>query len=139
MLELAVQRYKTVIRSTSTPGELLLALYGGLFRFLRGARHCFEAGHKLKGRELVSKAHAIVAELDAALDHEVAPELCRNLEAVYGFCSDRLRTAARNASCKDLDDVIRALTPLHEAWQLAVPAAVREQGQADAPRARAGR
>ena len=95
MLELAVQRYKTVIRSTSTPGELLLALYGGLFRFLRGARHCFEAGHKLKGRELVSKAHAIVAELDAALDHEVAPELCQNLAGVYGFCSDRLRTAAR--------------------------------------------
>ncbi|HEX6275124.1 MAG TPA: flagellar export chaperone FliS, partial [Polyangiaceae bacterium] len=78
MLELAVQRYKTVIRSTSTPGELLLALYGGLFRFLRGAKYCFENGQALKGRELVSKAFAIVAELDAALDHEVAPELCQN-------------------------------------------------------------
>ena len=136
MLELAVQRYKTVIRSTSTPGELLLALYGGLFRFLRGAKFCFEKGEKLKGREFVSKAFAIVAELDAALDHEAAPELCQNLSALYAFSADRLRTGARNAASKDIDDVIRVLTPLHEAWQVAVPAAVREQGKADAPRAK---
>jgi flagellar protein FliS len=136
MLELAVQRYKTVIRSTSTPGELLLALYAGMFRFLRGARRCFADGQKAKGRELVSKAHAIVAELDAALDHEVAPELCKNLSGVYGFCSDRLLKASRHASCEALDEVMRVLTPLHEAWQAAVPIAVREQGKADAPRAR---
>jgi flagellin-specific chaperone FliS len=99
-------------------------------RALRGAKFCFEKGDKLKGREFVSKAFAIVAELD----HDVAPELCQNLSNLYAFSADRLRTGARNAASKDIDDVIHVLTPLHEAWQVAVPAAVREQGTADAPR-----
>jgi flagellar protein FliS len=137
MLEIAVSRYKQVVASTSTPGELLLALYGGLFRFLRTAKRALEDGKKPAGRQLISKAHAIIAELDLALDHDVAPDLCRNLSAIYGFCIERLMFASRSATAAPIDEVIRVLTPLHEAWQVAVPAAVREQGQAEAARAKA--
>ena len=34
----AAARYAQVRDSTSTPGDLLLALYDGLFRFLNGAK-----------------------------------------------------------------------------------------------------
>ena len=115
----------------------MLALYGGLFRFLRTAKRALEEGKKPAGRQLVSKAHAIIAELDLALDHEVSPELCRNLSALYGFCIDRLILASRTAAPAPVDEVIRVLTPLYEAWQVAVPAAVREQGTAEAARAKA--
>jgi flagellar protein FliS len=131
MLATAISRYRQVVVSTSTPGELLLALYGGLFRFLKQARTLLEAKQRGRAAEAISKARAIIAELDMALDHEVSPELCQNLTALYGFCLDRLRLACREDSVQALDDVIRVLTPLHQAWQLAVPKAQREQGRAD--------
>ena len=131
MLATAASRYRQVVVSTSTPGELLLALYGGLFRYLKQARVLMEAKQRGRAAEQISKARAIIAELDIALDHEVSPELCQNLTALYGFCLDRLRLACREDSVQALDDVIRVLTPLYQAWQLAVPKAQREQGRAD--------
>ncbi len=134
MLETAVSRYRQVVVSTSTPGELLLALYGGLLRFLKGARHQLEHKQRAQAAEFVSKARAIICELDMALDPEASPELCRNLTALYGFCLDRLRVATREDSVQAIDDVIRVLAPLYQAWQIAVPQATREQGRADSPR-----
>jgi len=126
MLGKAADRYKEVRANTSTPGELLLALYDGLFRFINSARLCFENKQDARGREFVGKAHAVVSELLLALDHAAAPELCGNLAAVYDFALSRLSDANRHAQTKPLDDVARALTPLREAWALAVPKAMAE-------------
>ena len=130
----AISRYKQVVVSTSTPGELLLALYNGLFRYLRQARLLLESKERGKAAERVSRARAIIVELELALDHEAHPELCANLSGLYGFCLDRLRVATREDSTQALDEVIRVLTPLQEAWQLAVPKATAEQGRLDNPR-----
>jgi flagellar protein FliS len=127
-LNKAAQRYNQVRANTSTPGELLLALYDGLFRFLNGARVCFENGEAVRGRELVGKAHAIVAELLLALDHTLAPELCANLSGVYDFALMRLSDANREGKAEQVAEVIRVLTPLREAWSLAVPKAMAESG-----------
>jgi flagellar protein FliS len=126
----AADRYKQVRIQTSTPGELLLALYDGLFRFLNGARACFESKEHPRAREQLSKAHAIVSELLLALDHKVAPELCANLAAIYDFVLSRISDATRNADTRAIDDALRALTPLREAWQLAVPKAAAEAQEA---------
>jgi flagellar secretion chaperone FliS len=128
MLGKAAQRYNQVRASTSTPGELLLALYDGMFRFLNGAKVCFENKQEARGRELCSKARAIVSELLMALDHKAAPELCANLSAVYDFALSRLSDANRDAKPVHVEEVIRALTPLREAWALAVPKAIAEAG-----------
>jgi flagellar protein FliS len=126
-MESAAQRYSQVRMTTSTPGELLLALYDGLFRFLNGAKICIERKEMARGRELLSKAYAILSELYIALDHSLAPELCANLEALYGFAMDRVTQASRKGQTLPIDEVVRALTPLREAWQIAVPQAAREQ------------
>jgi flagellar protein FliS len=125
----AADRYRQVQANTSTPGELLLALYDGLFRFLNSAKLCFENQQAPRGRELVGKAHAILSELLLALDHTASPELCANLAAVYDFALSRLSDANREGQTKPLDDVLRALTPLREAWALAVPKAIAEASQ----------
>jgi flagellar secretion chaperone FliS len=129
-VESAAQRYSQVRMTTSTPGELLLALYDGLFRFLNGAKICLERKEQARARELLSKSYAILSELYIALDHSVYPELCANLEALYGFAMDRCQQASRKALVEPIDEVIRVLTPLREAWQQAVPMAVREQHEA---------
>jgi flagellar protein FliS len=126
MLQNAVAQYKKVRVTTSNQGELLLALYDGLFRFLNGSKLCIEQGQLTKARELNSKAYAIIAELNMALDPSHAPELCANLSALYGFCLDRLRAASRTNDAESINDVLSTLTPLREAWQLAVPKATME-------------
>src|SRR3954462_15073327 len=96
-VESAAQRYSQVRMTTSSPGELLLALYDGLFRFLNGAKICVERKELPRTRELLSKAYAILSELYIALDHSQAPDLCANLEALYGFCMVRVMMASRKA------------------------------------------
>ena len=126
MASSAVDRYKQVRVQTSTPGELLLALYDGLFRFLNGAKVCLESNQKPRANELLGKSYSIVAELYLALDHDAAPELCANLSALYDFCMTRINETIRDGSAQKVEEVIRVLTPLREAWQQAVPEAMKE-------------
>jgi flagellar protein FliS len=122
----AAARYTQVRNSTSTPGELLLALYDGLFRFLNGAKACIENKQMPRARELLSKCHAILSELTIALDHDISPELCGQLEGLYGFCIDRVQMASRKSDTNAIDECTRVLTPLREAWAIAVPKAIQE-------------
>jgi flagellar secretion chaperone FliS len=126
MLQTAAARYERVKTSTASKGELLLALYEGLFRFLSGAELCFDQGQNARGRELNSKSHAIISELQIALDPKVAPELCAQLGPLYDFCLDRLRESSSTATAGPVRDVIRVLSPLREAWATAVPEAARQ-------------
>lgn len=128
MLATAANRYRQVQQHTLTPGELLLALYDGLFRFLNGAKVCFENKQAPRGRELLSKAHAIISELYCALDYKQNAELCANLASVYDFALSRITDANRAASPEMVAEVVRVMTPLREAWVQAVPQAIKENG-----------
>jgi flagellar protein FliS len=129
MLGTAAARYKQVQQNTLTPGELLLALYDGLFRFLNGAMFCLSKGEANKAGVFLCKAHAVVSELYLALDHKTAPDLCANLAAVYDFALARITDANRQANLEYVEEVIRVLAPLREAWQVAVPEAIKEAGR----------
>jgi flagellar protein FliS len=129
MLETAVNRYKQVLVTTSSPGQVLLALYNGIFRFLNGANAAFQQGQHARGREQLSRARAIINELDIALDHDVAPELCANLQSLYAFSLDRLQKASFEGDSRMIDDVIRVLTPLRDAWTTAVAEVQRQSAK----------
>ena len=120
MLQSSAQRYQSVQINTSTPGEVLLAVYDGLFKFLLRARHGFETGRRGEAGEAVSRAHAILSELMLALDPRHAPELCVNLTALYDFAMARLLEANRQQDASGIADVIRVLTPVREAFVIAV-------------------
>src|SRR5512133_1508402 len=125
MYENTARRYQQVQSTTLTPGELLLALYDGMFRFLKRAKLCFENGQMARGREFLMRTYSILSELLIALDRSQAPELCAQLASIYGFCMDRISQANARAAIAPIDEVIRTLTPLKEAWAIAVPEAIR--------------
>jgi len=119
--ESIVSRYQTVQVTTSSPGETLIALYDGLFRFLNLARFGLaNREHRAKAGEAISKAHAIVSEFLVALDPQHAPELCGNLTRVYNFCLDKLLEANLKSDPAMVDEVIRVLSPLREGFTSAV-------------------
>jgi flagellar protein FliS len=120
MIPNTAQRYQAVQINTSSPGELLLAVYDGLFKFLHQARYSMESGKRGPAGEAVSRAHAILCELMLALDDKHAPELCDNLRALYDFSMTRLLEANRHQDATGVTDVIRVLTPVREAFQIAV-------------------
>lgn len=127
MYENTARRYQQVQVTTMTPGEVLLALYDGMIRFLNSAKLCLQNKQMTKAREFLSKTHAILSELTIALDHTVAPELCAQLASIYGFCMERAVHASVHAQAQDIDEILRTLTPLKEAWSVAVPDALRAQ------------
>src|SRR5437870_4577365 len=89
----AGQAYKTVQINTSSPGEILVALYDGLFKFLLVAKHSLETEKRAAAGEAMSKAYAIVSELYSTLDHDQYPELCDNLCQLYEFSMARITHA----------------------------------------------
>ena len=134
MLPNTAQRYQAVQINTSSPGELLLAVYDGLFKFLHQAKYCMESGKRGPAGEAVSRAHAILCELMLALDEKHAPELCGNLMSLYDYSMTRLLEANRHQDAAGVADVIRVLGPIREAFQIAV----RSPGEAAANVASAG-
>jgi flagellar protein FliS len=116
----AISRYKNVQVTTCTPGQLLLMLYDGLFRFLSEARAAFEANDRARAGERVSRAHAILEHLLTSLDRSAHPALCDQLEPLYYFCMQHLVAANIQQNGPMIDEVVRVLTPLREAWRTAV-------------------
>lgn len=116
----AAARYHAVQIRATDPGEALVALYDGLFKFLHIARYGLTNNQRGRAGEALSRAHAIISEFYLALDHTQAPDLCANLSALYNFCLDRLTTANLKNDAKSVDEVIRVLTPIREAFTIVV-------------------
>lgn len=116
----ALTQYKKTAANTGSRGRILLMLYDGAIRFLEQSKVAMEQNRPdLKGARL-TRAHAIISELNVTLDHEVAPELCQNLAALYRFMLDEITEANRHNDPQKITDVIELLTGLREAWDVAV-------------------
>ena len=113
-------RYGAVSVTTSSPGQILLMLYDGLFRCLREAMNAIETKDRPKVNERTGRSLAILEQFIVGLDHSKFPALCDNLLPLYQFCMDRVVSANIKQDPAPLADVIRVLLPLREAWGTAV-------------------
>ena len=111
-----LSRYGTVQASTGSPGQILIMLYDGLFRFLNEAKTAMLEKRRARAGELISRAHAILDTLNSTLIPSHAPELCANLEALYLYCMQRLIMANIQTKVEPLDEVLQVLAPLRAAW-----------------------
>ena len=114
------QRYQSVQITTASPGELLVTVFDGLIRFLNVARMGLANGKRAQAGEAIGKAHAILTELSVSLDHNHAPDLCANLTALYEFSMGRLTQANLKNDPTKIDEVIRVLAPIREAFTTVV-------------------
>ncbi len=105
---------------SAPPRRVLLELYHRLDADLRHARACIEAGDVAGKAEAVDHAFAILGQLEVALDHGLAPDLCRNLAISYAFCKGRLLQASLEMETAPLDEAARVLSPIHEAFEQVV-------------------
>lgn len=125
-----LDRYKSVQVKTSSPGEVLMMLFDGMFKFIDEAIDAMGRDDRARSGERIGRAHAILTELSASLNRAAAPELCENLEAVYFFSMSKLLEANLHRDVSRLEDVKRILEPVRDGFRIAVVESSRERGAA---------
>ena len=117
---------------TAKPAELRLMLIDGAIRFTEQARRGYESKDFESAYNGTTRAQAILLELVASLRHDLAPELCKNVAAVYTFMYTTLVKGSMEKDLAAFDDVLRILRYERETWLLCMDALARENHSASA-------
>jgi flagellar protein FliS len=121
MMNPAHEAYLTQRILSADPVELVRMLYAGVSEAVETARVRL-AARDIRGRSAaISKAVEILTELAATLDHGRAPELSRNLAALYDYMQRRLLDGNFKQADAPLAEVLGLVRTLAEGWQ-GVPA-----------------
>jgi flagellar protein FliS len=108
--------YRTTDAQTRSPVELVVLLYDGALRYAGEAKTAIARGDIAARRDAISRTLAIVSELQSTLDMERGGAIARSLDGLYTFLTSRLLDAGIRPAADTLDEVIRVLTPLRDAW-----------------------
>jgi flagellar protein FliS len=125
--------YRQVAAQTATPGNLVLMLFDGAIRFLEKALQGFGMTDPLEYNQTihngVTRAQAIITELDCALNTQDGGELAVTLRGLYGYCDRRLTESNFNKDIHGIHEVIKRLTVLRDAWAKMLTQGDSEIGQ----------
>jgi flagellar protein FliS len=105
---------------TASPEQLHLMLYDGAIRFSLQARDAIEARDYETSYNKLSRAQAIILEMQNGLRPEVNRELCERMAAIYSFIYRKLVDASVHHSVSDLDDALKILRYQRETWVMLI-------------------
>jgi flagellar secretion chaperone FliS len=107
--------YQTHVQSQS-PLELVVMLYDGALRFLQMAADATRRNDLVGKREGMSRATAIIAELQNTLNLTEGGEVAQSLDHLYTYITGRLLDANVKKDPVPIEEAIRLLRPLRDAW-----------------------
>ena len=110
------QAYLQTQVQSRTPVELVVMLYDGAISFLGQAREALVAGDMVAKRHALSRGVAIVQELQHMLNIEAGGDVAARLDGLYTYILGRCYEANAQRDTTGLDESIRLLTPLRDAW-----------------------
>jgi flagellar protein FliS len=111
-----INTYRQTEVQSRTPLELVVMLYDGALRFTHEARTAIVERDIARRGRAVSRAMAIIAELQNSLDMDGGGEIAASLDKLYTFVNDRLIDASVRQDIRPLDEALRVLTTLREGW-----------------------
>jgi flagellar protein FliS len=100
-----------------TPLELVVKLYDGAITNVVKAREALASRDLRAKRDAVSRALAIVSELQSALDMKAGGQLAKSLDDLYTYITGRILAFNSTKDLKALDEAHRLLTTLRDGWQ----------------------
>jgi flagellar protein FliS len=112
----AAQAYLQTHVQSRSPLELVVMLYDGLLRFLGEAGAAIESQSLPTKRESISKALAVLSELQSTLNMEQGGDVAVSLDALYTYVNGRVLEASIQNDRGPLDECARLLRTLREAW-----------------------
>jgi flagellar protein FliS len=118
----AAQAYRRVEFESRSPLELVVMLYDGALRFLGEASAAAARGDLRTRAQNISRALAIVAELQNTLDLEKGGDIASQLDDLYTYITSRLLDVALKNDATAIDEACKLLTPIRDAWsQISTP------------------
>lgn len=103
---------------TAGPEELRLLLIEGCIRFLRSGRDGLASKDFEKVYDSFSNARNILVELMSSLKHDIAPDVCANLEAIYTYVFKRVTEGSFEKDIAKIDEAISLMEYDRETWIL---------------------
>lgn len=113
----AAQAYRRVDLESAPKIQIVERLYKRFADDVAQARTAIVARDVRRKAAAIDHALQIVIELQAALDHAAAPELCANLTALYDFVQTELATASLRLDPAPLDRAAKVMADLGGAFQ----------------------
>jgi len=113
----ALSGYRSAQAQTGSPLDLVVLLYDGALRFLADAERAMEAGDLAARGTAISRALAIVNELQSTLDLTRGGAIADELDRLYDFVQDRLLQVTRDHDAAALADAQRVIGGLADAWR----------------------
>jgi flagellar protein FliS len=108
--------YQRVDAQSRSPLELVVMLYDGAIRFLNDARDAHERNDHRGRATGVSKALAIVGELQSTLNLEEGSSLALELDRLYDYMFARLLEVTTKKDVSGLEEVRELLVTVREGW-----------------------
>jgi len=123
----AAQTYLRTRVMTATPEQLQMMLYDGALRFAEQGRVALEKKDYEGTYNSVSRCQKIITEMTCSLKHQVAPELCQRLAALYNYIYRKLIEASTNHKIEAIDEAISLLKFQRETWAMLLDKLAREK------------
>ena len=102
---------------SASPLDLVNILYEHAILEVEEARRHLAGGNVAARSRSISKAIAIIGELQSSLDHDAGGEIAANLTRLYHYMRQRLTTGNVQQSDAPLAEVGALLESLGEAWR----------------------
>ncbi|HNY29716.1 MAG TPA: flagellar protein FliS [Fibrobacteria bacterium] len=119
--------YRSTAIHTADRGKLVVMVYDHCIQWCEKA---LEANGVIADRaHAIGKVQAGVTELTCALDFEAGGDIARNLWRLYDFMGWTLTESIVKQSDKGVRDVLKILTELRSAWQVAAEEVRKNQPQ----------
>lgn len=103
---------------TASPQELRLMLYEGSVRFCRAGLAALEKNDHEAAFDALMRAQKIVLELSTSLKHEVAPDLCNKLAALYNYIYKQLVEATLHRDPQLVQEALGLLEYETQTWKM---------------------
>jgi flagellar protein FliS len=111
------KQYASTQVGTADRLQLVVMLYDGAIAFLNQAKEKMAAQDAAGKGLYLGKALDIIAELNASLNFQEGKEVAANLFHLYNFMTAHLTRANLNWDAAAIDEVIKILYQLRDAWE----------------------
>lgn len=117
MIERGIGSYKKIDALGKSPLELLLMVYQGAARELKGAEEEFSREDREAGRAKLDRARKFITHLYTTLDNDKGGDVAVKLGQLYVFIIERIQVAQATGDTEIISDLRAIIENLHSGWQ----------------------
>lgn len=126
----AANQYLRTKVMTATPEQLQMMLFDGALRFCEQARIALKSKDFEESYDLISRVQKILLELSCSLKHDILPDLCGKLAALYNYAYRKLIEANVRHDVASLDQAINILKYQRDTWAMLLDQLGRQKAAA---------